>query len=168
MTIRKFEKIYKEHARKLFRICLVFVKNEEIAAEMVQDIFCSIWERRDTLNIKGNLENFLYRSAKFKYYNHYRNTKSKERNLKEYSLYQEKTENITEDTVLFGQVSEQIDQLVESMPDKRREVYKLSRQKGLTNREIAQHLLISEKTVKNHLTKSLAHIRGGLQKFGYY
>ena len=114
------------------------------------------------------MENFLYRSAKFKYYNHYRNIKTKERKLKEYSLYQEKNENITENTVITGQVYEQIDQLVESMPDKRREVYKLSRQKGLTNKEIAQHLLISEKTVKNHLTKSLAYIRVGLRKFGYY
>ena len=168
MTAKNFEKIYREHSRKLFRICLVFVKNEEIAAEMVQDIFCSIWERRDTLKIEGNLENFLYRSAKFKYYNHYRNIKTKARNLEEYWRYQEKNENTTEDKVVFGQVSEQVDQLVERMPDKRKEVYKLSRQKGLTNKEIAQHLLISEKTVKNHLTKSLAYIRVNLGEFGYY
>ena len=135
---------------------------------MVQDIFYSIWERKDTLKLEGSWENFLYRSAKFKYYNHYRDIKTRERKLEEYSLQQEKKENTTEDAVIFRQISEQVEQLVERLPGKRREVYKLSRQQGLTNKEIAKHLLISEKTVKNHLTKSLAYIRVNLEEFGYY
>ncbi|MEM6843366.1 MAG: RNA polymerase sigma-70 factor [Bacteroidota bacterium] len=166
MTVQDFEKIYQEHAKKLFRICLVFVKDEEIAAEMVQDIFCSMWERRGTLKIEGNLENYLYRCAKQQYYNYYRNVKTEERYREEYSKSQQKGENTTEDTVLFIQTAKQIDQLVERMPDKRREVYKLSRQEGLTNKEIAQHLLISEKTVKNHLTKSLAYLKVNLKGYG--
>ncbi|MEM8965245.1 MAG: RNA polymerase sigma-70 factor [Bacteroidota bacterium] len=166
MTAQEFEKIYQEHARKLFRICLVFVKNEEIAAEMVQDIFCSMWERRNTLTIEGKLENYLYRCAKHQYYNFYRNTKTEERHREEYAKSQQKEENTTEDIILFTQTTDRIDQLVERMPDKRREVYKLSRQKGFTNKEIAQHLLISEKTVKNHLTKSLAYLKVNLKGYG--
>ena len=72
MTAREFEHIYRTHGKKLFRICLVFVKDENRAAEMVQDIFCSIWERRQTLQVKGNWEHYLCRAAKFKYCNNYR------------------------------------------------------------------------------------------------
>ncbi len=166
MTVQDFEKMYQEYAKKLFRVCLVFVKDEEVASEMVQSIFCSIWERRNTLKIESSLENYLYRCAKHQYYNFYRNIKTEERHQEEYAKSQQKGENTTENTILFTQTSEHIDQLVARMPDKRREVYKLSRQKGLTNKEISQHLLISEKTVKNHLTKSLAYLKVNLEGYG--
>ncbi|MEM9673494.1 MAG: RNA polymerase sigma-70 factor [Bacteroidota bacterium] len=167
MTAQRFEEIYQQYAKKLFRICLVFVKDEETAAGMVQNIFCSIWERRDTLFVENDWEKYLYRCAKLQYYNHSRNQTTKEHHLEKYSLQQARETNATEETVVVQQMTEQVDQLVADMPEKRRQVYRLSRQQGLTNQEIAQHLLISEKTVKNHLTKSLAYLRTGLKNAGY-
>ncbi len=167
MTAQRFEEIYRHYSKKLFRICMVFVKDEEIATEMVQDIFCSIWERKDTISLETNWEKYLYRCAKLQYYNHSRNQTTQEHHLEQYSLKQPRETNTTEETVEVRQMAEQVDQLVADMPEKRRQVYRLSRQKGLTNKEIAQHLFISEKTVKNHLTKSLAYLRTGLKNSGY-
>ncbi|MEM9000594.1 MAG: sigma-70 family RNA polymerase sigma factor [Bacteroidota bacterium] len=159
MTVREFEHIYRTHGKKLFRISLVFVKDENRAAEMVQDIFCSIWERRHTLEVQGNWENYLYRAAKFKYYNFYRDTISEQRSLSTYANAQKEVVDNVEETVHYNQVLDHVEQLVEQLPPKRKEVYKLSREKGLSSREISQKLHISEKTVKNQLTKSLAFLK---------
>ena len=72
MTAQTFEKLYRDYSKKLFRICLLFTRDEELAAEMIQDIFCSIWERRAELDVQ-EWDAYLYRSAKLKYYNYYRN-----------------------------------------------------------------------------------------------
>ena len=165
MTTAAFENIYKQHGKKLLRICLVFVKDENIAAEMVQDIFCSIWERRNTLEVQGNWEHYLYRAAKFKYYNHYRDAISEQRSLSTYSTAQKEVVDNIEETVHYNQVLDHVEQLVEQLPPKRKEVYKLSREKGLSSREISQKLHISEKTVKNQLTKSLAFLKVNLASY---
>mgnify|MGYP001791008663 CR=1 FL=1 len=165
MTAREFEHIYRTHGKKLFRICLVFVKDENRAAEMVQDIFCSIWERRQTLQVKGNWEHYLYRAAKFKYCNNYRDSMSEQRSLATYATAQKEIVDNIEETVHYNQVLDQVEQLVEQLPPKRKEVYKLSREKGLSSREISQQLHISEKTVKNQLTKSLAFLKVNLAPY---
>lgn len=167
MTPQAFKVFYKEHSRKLFRICFVFTKDEAIASEMVQDIFCSLWERRSSLTIHGDIENFLYRCAKFQYFNYQRNQKVKARFHQEEFLLRNAITNHTEEAVIFGELEARIEMLVEGMPNRRKEVYKLSRQKGLSVREIANHLTISEKTVKNHLTHSLTYLRGHLREVGY-
>ena len=159
MTVHEFEHIYREYGKKLFRICLVFVRDENKAAEMVQDIFCSIWERHKTLQGQTNWEHYLYRAAKFKYYNHYRNTTSEQRSLATYANTQQEVVDNVEEKVHYNQVLEKVEQLVEELPPKRKEVYKLSREKGLSSREISKELQISEKTVKNQLTKSLAYLK---------
>ncbi|MEM9143646.1 MAG: sigma-70 family RNA polymerase sigma factor [Bacteroidota bacterium] len=146
MDTNDFEDLYRKHSKKLFRICLVFVRDENIAAEMVQDIFCSIWERRKTLTVRSNWEHYLYRAAKFKYYNHYRNTTSEQRSLDTYATAQQKIADNVEETVHYNHVLERVALLVEELPPKRKEVYKLSREKGLSSREISLHLDISEKT----------------------
>ena len=166
MTEAELEKTYRKYAKKLFRICLVFFKNEDTAAEMVQDIFCSLWERKEELIIDGNPEHYLYRCAKLKYYNYSRNQERKILHLKEYSLQQNLSDHSTDEAVAFSQMTEQLNSIVDRMPEKRKQIFKLSRQKGLTNKEIAYKLMISEKTVKNHLTKSLQQIRDGLLASG--
>jgi len=165
MTAQNFEHIYKEYGKKLFRICMVFVKDDNVAAEMVQEIFCSVWERRETLTIKSNWENYLYRAAKFKYYNHYRNMIAKQRSLENYTRTIPKFAESVEEKVHYGQIMEKVDTLVETLPTKRKEVYKMSREEGLNNKEISQMLNISEKTVKNQLTKSLSFLRLNLAQY---
>ncbi|MEM9077304.1 MAG: sigma-70 family RNA polymerase sigma factor [Bacteroidota bacterium] len=165
MTAREFEHIYREHGKKLFRICLVFVKDEFRAAEMVQDIFCSIWERRETIELHGSWEHYLYRAAKFKYYNFYRDIVSEQRSLSTYATSQKEVVDNVEETVHYNQVLDKVQQLVEQLPPKRKEVYILSREKGLNSREISQKLHISEKTVKNQLTKSLAFLKVNLAPY---
>ncbi|WP_439581322.1 RNA polymerase sigma-70 factor [Dyadobacter bucti] len=154
-----FEFLYNQHAPVLLRICCTFCGDEQVASDMVQEIFCSLWERRHSIEIVGPFENYLYRCAKFQYYNYCRRRATDERVLAQVGLRQNSNDLSTEREIEFNDITKSIDNLVEQLPAQCQKVYKLSRQEGLRTSEIASALLISEKTVKNHLTKALGFLR---------
>ncbi|WP_236252863.1 RNA polymerase sigma-70 factor [Echinicola sp. 20G] len=156
---KDFESIYSEYATQMLSLAYNHTYDIELAKEIVQDIFLSIWERRKNLSIKGPIKNYLLRAVKLEVIDHYRQKARDEKHLtcafEEYCTAPESTE----ETVLYNELSNQISYLVDRLPCQCREVYILSRKKGLKNKEIAKTLLISEKTVESHLTKALKFIR---------
>ena len=132
----------------------------------MQEIFCSLWERRENLHIEGPLENYLVRAAKFKLIDYYRK-KAKAPVCVDTAAVSAclAFENCTENDVLYHALSEKVGDLVDKLPCQCRLVYKLSREKGLNAKEIAEALLISEKTVKNHLTKALGFLKAELKEY---
>ena len=71
-TSKGFEKCYNLYWEKVYAVCYNNILKIELAQGMTQDIFKSIWERRDTLQIK-NMEHYLVRSAKMKVFEYFRN-----------------------------------------------------------------------------------------------
>jgi RNA polymerase sigma-70 factor (family 1) len=159
MNEAEFEALYKQFAPFLLRVCNVLCKDETLAADMVQEIFCSIWDRRMTLSVSGSWENYLYRCAKYQYYNHQRSL-TKFRLVKEDVLTESDAwDDSTSQHIDYRDLKNNINELVEQLPDQCRKVYKMSRGNGLKNAEISQELSLSEKTVKNHLTRALGFLR---------
>jgi len=163
MTGDEFESFYKQYATFLLRVCHTLCRDEALAADMVQEIFCSIWDRRMTLSVSGSWENYLYRCAKYQYYNHQRSL-NKFRIVKEDVLAEsEAWDNSTSQHIDYLDLKNNINQLVEQLPDQCRKVYKMSRGNGLKNAEISKELSLSEKTVKNHLTRALGFLKRNLE-----
>ena len=161
-----FRRIYDLHWKNVFGICYHQTKDAEVAEEIVQEIFCSLWERRESLQIEGPLENYLARAAKFKLIDHYRKKAKAPVCVDTVAVSACSTfENCTENDVLYHALSEKVGDLVDKLPCQCRLVYKLSREKGLDTKEIAAALLISEKTVKNHLTKALGFLKAELKEY---
>lgn len=161
-----FRRIYDLHWKTVFGICYHQTGDADTSKEMVQEIFCSLWERWETLQVEGPLENYLARAAKYKVIDHYRK-KSKT------AIYAntpavsscDSYENCTENDVLYRALSDKVGHLVDQLPCQCRLVYKMSREQGLNASEIATALLISEKTVKNHLTKALNYLKNELEDY---
>lgn len=74
-------------------------------------------------------------------------------------------ELVFNDSLEYKDLKERVDQLVEQLPEKRKMIFKLSREKGLSNREIAKKLEISIKTVEDHMLYSLRFLRNNLKDF---
>lgn len=161
-----FRRIYDLHWKNVFGICYHQTLDAAVSEEIVQELFCSLWERRESLQIEGPLENYLARAAKFKLIDYYRK-KAKTTVQADFSEMPacSSYENCTENDVLYHALSDKVGNLVDQLPCQCRLVYKMSREKGLTTKEIAANLLISEKTVKNHLTKALGYLKAELKEY---
>ncbi|MBP1841655.1 RNA polymerase sigma factor [Formosa algae] len=137
-------------------------RDELLAKDLVQDIFFKLWEKRDTLNENTFIKGWLYKSIKHKYLDH----------IKKYSretYFLEKTFSDTLTTVIQQEYDENLnrklallEQEIEVLPKKCKQVLIMSKKEGLTNIEIADYLGISIKTVEGHLTKAFKILKDNL------
>jgi len=159
-----FAEIYNRYWDKLFCIAGHKLDQLEDAEEVVQNIFISLWNRRAILNITSTLNSYLAVSVKYRVIKvlekQYRQRKYTDSLGKQHGL-----DDSTREWLEFTELKEQLEQLVQGLPEKCQLVYRMSREDGFSQKEIAGKLDISEKTVEAHLGKALKTIRSGLNIF---
>ena len=159
-----FTEIYNRYWKKLFSVAANKIKDLSEAEEIVQDIFVSIWNRRDNLNVIDSLSSYLTVSVKYRVIN----ALDKRNHRQKYSDYAKGilnfSNNSTEEWVEFEELKSRLSALVAELPEKCQLVYKLSRESGFPQKKIAQEMGISEKTVEAHLTKALKTLRTRLNQ----
>lgn len=161
---KTFEDVYHRYWEKVYAVCYNNIRDVEVAKEMVQDIFKSLWERRDNLELE-NVGHYLIRSAKLKAFEFIRNKTTRQK-IDEFN-YQGcvNSSNCTEEQILFNDLKENVDLLVDTLPCQCKKVYKMSREDGLSNREIAEKLMISERAVEYHITRAMNTLKLKLAVF---
>ncbi|MCD0488518.1 RNA polymerase sigma-70 factor [Pedobacter sp. MC2016-14] len=164
---KSFETLYRSHWKSVFGICYHYLKDQEIAEEITQDLFTSLWERRDRLTIKTTVEKYLHRAAKLEAFEYLRTAANHQKHLDCAIKDLCTSGKCTEDSVYFNELNNNITELVEQLPCRCREVYRMSREEGLSIKHIASTLLISEKTVEYHLYKALNFLRVQLGEYQY-
>lgn len=92
-----FTDLYNVYWENVFAICYAHVEDVEVAKEMVQDIFKSVWERRDTLAITHSVKRYLLRSAKLKVFEYIRNKQIRTTHLQRLAEEGRQRSNATED-----------------------------------------------------------------------
>ncbi|RFZ81146.1 RNA polymerase sigma-70 factor [Mucilaginibacter terrenus] len=160
-----FKEIYTRYWKQLYSEAYKRLQNRESAEEIAQEIFTTLWHKRTTLNINQNLAGYLFTSVTNLVIDYHRKELVRERHKSSLQLVYSQADTSMEDALLVKELQQSIDEEVKSLPDKCRSVFQLSRIEHKSNKEIASELGISEKTVENHITKALKHIRLGL---GHY
>lgn len=163
-----FEELYNRYWDKLYSHAYKRVQKEEIAEEIVQDFFTSLWINRTMLQITISFNSYTYaavRNLVFKYY-------QKEYSHKKYQevarLYATESDHSTEDLIDYNDLLRTIEKEVVALPPKCQGVYRLSRNEYKSNKEIANILQISEKTVENHITRALRVLRYSVKILAYF
>jgi RNA polymerase sigma-70 factor (family 1) len=160
-----FKQMYLRYWEKVYAVCYNNIRHTEVSKGMVQEIFKSLWERREQLEIDTSIERYLMRSAKFKVFEYLRNVKSRrEHTARALSGYCN-AEHCTENDIMFNSLKCKVDLLVDTLPCRCRNVYKMSRDQGLSNKEIASALLISERAVEYHISRALSTLRLNLTEY---
>ncbi len=160
-ALNELYKVYWEH---LFLSAYNLLKDKEACEEIVQDIFINIWERRQELQINTTFKGYLYGMVRYKVFNHIR-THTKEKAVKTISAAEKRFQyNSAESEILYQDYEKHLEQIISTLPEKCKTVYRLSRNEHLSHKEISKKLNISTKTVENHITKALHTIRKALKE----
>lgn len=134
--------------------------DQEVTKDLVQDVFLSLLEKYEGKEI-GNVTSYLIQALRYRCFQWLRNGKIADKHVARmnFVLFEDTTEN----AVNLRFLSEQIDEILTVMPQRPKEIFKLSRLENLPNEEIAARLNISKRTVENHLTKALQILRLSLR-----
>ena len=157
---RAFESLFIYYHPKVKGFLCGFVKDEEEASDMVQELFFRIWMNRKVISKVSSFQNYLFRMARnmvYDYFEHNLVKEKYERKAREesrvYGL------DIIEEELYARELSLLIDMAIEKMPTQRRRIFIMSRKEGLSNEEIAVRLGINKRTVENHITQALSDLR---------
>ncbi|WP_293942347.1 MULTISPECIES: RNA polymerase sigma-70 factor [unclassified Sphingobacterium] len=159
---RQFEEFFQTYWKRMYAFALKSIGDEDDAKEIVQDVFKSLWERRSDLQL-NDAERYLLRSVKLKSLEFLRNRSNKQRHHD--LISNSKTEFYEDNNLYYKELKNHLDDAVDSLPKQCKNVYKLSRDEGLTNKEIATNLSISERAVEYHISKALSVIKIRLKKY---
>lgn len=144
-----------------------YVKDLAIAEELVQDVFIKVWEKKNELTFNDQLKSYLYTSTKNHCFNYLTKRKIEIKEQDSETLYNTKgeapnpLENLTQ-----KETKAKIQAGIQQLPDKCKRVFLLSRNEGMTYKEIAKFLGVSVKTVENQMGYTLKFLREylGLKK----
>ena len=166
----EFERLYNDFFSVLYSLSMQYTSDQTFAEGIVQDVFTKLWQVRETLLPSTNIHNFLYTLTKNLCLNYLRDKKRKLQFTDplfstevDYSI--ESLNTIGTDFFEFEELKEKIEQAIEKLPSHLRLVFKMSRIEELRNRDIAEKLSISEKTVEGRITKALKILKTELQDY---
>ncbi|CAA9235901.1 MAG: hypothetical protein AVDCRST_MAG56-1195 [uncultured Cytophagales bacterium] len=161
---KAFDALYGRYWRKLYLLAYQKLRSRELAEELVQDLFISLWTKRESLQITSSVGAYLGMAVRYMIIKFFQ----KERVHHQYeqtAALAPAYANTTEDEVFFNDLQEVIEQEINKLPEKCREVFQLSRHDHLSQKEISVKLHVSEKTVENHIGKALRLLRLSLKDF---
>ena len=163
--VTAFEMFFKTYYQPLCNYAYTFIQDRDEAEEIVQSAFLSVWEKKDSLDIKTSLKSYLYTMVRNTSLNVIKHEKIKQRYVGEALAVEERSHEGVAQAVLSSELEDRIQQAMEVLPEQCRLVFKLSRFEELKYAEIAEQLEISIKTVENHMGKALKIMREQLKDY---
>jgi RNA polymerase sigma-70 factor (family 1) len=159
---RLFEKYFcslKAHARH-------YTANSSVAEDIVQDAFLQLWELRESFDFERSVKTWLYQTVHNKCINHLKHQQVEGKfresillKIREAELYDTKFWEEQPDLLSDEEFKTRLNSAVEALPERCRKTFLLSRQAGLSNRQIAQEMEISVKAVERNMTRALTYLR---------
>lgn len=163
-----FAELYQRYWEDLFITAAKALRGKEEAADVVQDVFFSLWNRRNELHLQGSLTAYLHTSVRYKCIHYI------EKNITRRDYLVQLTKVARSASYLDAEINLQLKELqqtinkaVAKMPRKTKEVYRLSRQEHLSYKEISDYMSISVETVKKHIRHALQLIRKDMTPYTF-
>ncbi|WP_246146971.1 RNA polymerase sigma-70 factor [Seonamhaeicola marinus] len=164
------EALFRLYYGKLLHISKGYLGNVEDAEGVVQNVFLKVWEKKDNFGKVKNISNYLHTITKnacldFLRHRKVRNTFSDNYYKEKIAIQSQFIENEAASSIIESELEERINQAINSLPEKCKKVFIKSRFEGLKHAEIADTLQISKRTVENHISNALQHMRLHLKEY---
>ncbi|WP_420601487.1 RNA polymerase sigma-70 factor [Flagellimonas sp.] len=170
LLLTEFKKGNKKAFRKLFELfwepmfinAKSIVLDEDIAKDIVQDIWLNLWQKRENWDIK-NFEAYIFRSVSYGCFKYLRDNKLKTTHLQVIDSLELLSESNVENQHNLDQTRFIIEKSLTELPPRCQQIFRLSRMEAASNEEIAQRLGISKRSVENQMSIALKSIRQNLR-----
>lgn len=159
-----FRTLYELYKERFYALALKMTQSDDVAKDIVQEIFLNIWKKRESLADVDNPSSYLFTAVYRRVYQHYRKL-AIERKYQQSVQNLESVENTTEEMVLTHENSNLLSMAVSQLPPQQQMVFRLSKEEGYSREDVARYLNISPNTVKNHLAKALKFVHTYLKSF---
>jgi RNA polymerase sigma-70 factor (family 1) len=164
-SISSFEKIFTLYHKRIYNFCISLHQSPDDAEETVQKVFVALWEQREQVDENKPPGEYLYSIARYMIYNDFRRKVYKKAAFDHFTFNSPEIINSTKDEVLFNELLTFLESHIEKLPERQREIIKLSRYEGLTYRQIAEKLNITENTVDTQIRRALDFLRDKLENY---
>lgn len=158
-----FAGLFRIYQHKLYGFLLRATGSPEMTEDIIQDIFLKLWKDRSNLSQIEQFGGYVYRMAQHQVINSLKRMAKETLILNELGKVQPQTGMDAEARLSLQEVTQSLHQALNKLTPKQKEVYTLSRERGLKHDEIARYLNISPSTVNNHLIEALRLIRQQLR-----
>lgn len=163
---RALETVFRAHFAGMASFVQRFVRSPDVAEELVQDIFLKLWTKREQLSDIESFRTYLFRAARNQALNWLRRQKLERRWQEEHAGDDEASASpLADEEAAEQELSAAVQEAINRLPPRCREVFLLSRDGGLTYAEIANTLGISVKTVETQMGRALKALRLALQQY---
>lgn len=159
-----FAVIARRYQDQLYRQIYKRLGDEEDTKDLLQNIYITLWTRRNSIVIESSFTPYLTRAAHYAIVNAYLFRKKKAGFETAMALLDEPVQPPVEDSLIIAEMRQEFELELLKMPQVVQEVFRLSRQEGLSVREIAARLGLNEQTVRNYLSTALKSLRAYLKK----
>lgn len=162
--VEAFDSLFLKYSEKLYSFSFSLLKNHEDSKEILQEAFVRIWEKRMEIDSSKSFKSFLF-TVSYNLIIDQLRRRIKDNEYRDFLVSYFETEKFElQTTIDYDTIKSKIQGAVEELPEKRKEIYFLSRELGLSHKEIAEKLGISVKTVENQINLALKHLKLRLGK----
>ena len=163
-NVKAFDDLFNKYSPRIFNFSLKYLKSEEDAEEVVQEVFLYVWDKRDGLKPDSAFNAYIFTIA----YNIIKkqfNKKSRDNALKDALIYNFlQQENNLDKVIDYKFLLEKVELIIKALPARRKEIFVKRKYEGLSVKQIAEELEISPNTVENQLASAQRQILNELQK----
>ncbi|NWJ52090.1 MAG: RNA polymerase sigma-70 factor [Bacteroidetes bacterium] len=157
-----FNFIFTKHYSDLVNFAMVYLKEVSEAEEIVQNVFLKLWEEREEIDIHSSLKAYLMNCIKNRCLDYFKHQRIIERYNDRISKSQEQYIEEADKYLMLSELEKQINSTINLLPSTCKNIFNMSRIEGKKNREIAEELNISIKTVEANIGRALKVLRANL------
>ena len=161
--VEAFDLIYEKYSGKLFAFGLKYLKSREESEELVQSIFLKLWENHKTLEKESSFKSYLFTIAYNNICNLFRKRCYRQKFIDDAIAENPLSSFDIVDSIDYRSIFEQVQNLINKLPERQKTIFMKSREEGKSSKEIAEELGLSPGTIDNYISESLKLIRSGLR-----
>ncbi len=154
-----FEKIYAQYSQRLLGALIKLVKSENLACELLQDVFIRVWNNREQIDPAKSFKSYLFRIAENLAYDLFRKIARDKRLQAELIARTCSSYNHVEEDLSNKENTQALQHLIIALPPQRRKIFSLVKLEGKTYAEVSELLNISPSTINDHVVKATKFIR---------